>query len=34
MDACTLDVAVIGGGTAAKVFYGVPNPIAVGDPLH
>jgi len=31
LDACTLDVAVIGRETAAKVFVGVPAPTAVGD---
>ena len=30
LDACTIDVAVIGGG-AAKVFAGMPAPEAVGD---
>jgi hypothetical protein len=30
LDACTIDVAVIGGG-AAKVFAGMPAPVAVGD---
>ena len=30
LDACTLDVAVI-GSRAAKVFAAMPNPIAVGD---
>jgi len=31
LDACALDVAVIGRETAAKVFVGVPAPTAVGD---
>jgi hypothetical protein len=31
LDACTLDVAVIGRETAAKVFVGVPAPTAIGD---
>ena len=31
LDACTLDVAVIGNDTAAKVFVGVPEPIAVAS---
>jgi von Willebrand factor type D domain len=30
LDACTIDVAVIGSG-AAKVFAGMPAPVAVGD---
>jgi hypothetical protein len=30
LDACTLDVTVIGGDTAAQVFVGAPAPIAVG----
>jgi hypothetical protein len=30
LDACTLDVAVIGNDDAAKAFVGVPAPIAVG----
>jgi hypothetical protein len=30
LDACTLDVAVIGDGTAAKVLVDAPAPIAVG----
>ena len=30
LDACTLDVAVIGKDTAAKVFVGRPAPVAVG----
>jgi hypothetical protein len=30
LDACTLDVAVIGDETAAKAFVGAPAPIAVG----
>ena len=32
LDACTLDVAVIGSGTAARVFVGTPAPIAVAQP--
>jgi uncharacterized membrane protein len=31
LDACTLDVAVIGNDEAAKVFVGAPAPIAVGN---
>jgi hypothetical protein len=31
LDACTLDVAVIGNDAAANVFVGMPNPIAVGN---
>lgn len=31
LDACTLDVAVIGSETAAKVYVGTPRPAAVGD---
>ena len=31
LDACTLDVAVIGRETAAKVFVGVPAPTAVAE---
>jgi hypothetical protein len=31
LDACTLDVAVIGNDAAAKVFVDMPNPIAVGN---
>jgi hypothetical protein len=31
LDACTLDVAVIGNENAAKVYAGTPNPAAVGD---
>jgi hypothetical protein len=31
LDACTLDVAVIGDASAAKVFVGVRAPIAVGQ---
>ena len=30
LEACTLDVAVIGQDAAAKVFVGAPAPIAVG----
>jgi hypothetical protein len=30
LDACTLDVTVIGSETAAKVFVGLPKPVAVG----
>ena len=30
LDACTLDVAVIGSDTAAQVFVGAPAPVAVG----
>ena len=30
-DACTLDVAVIGSESAAKVYVGAPTPAAVGD---
>jgi hypothetical protein len=30
LDACTLDVTVIGSDTAAQVFVGAPAPIAVG----
>jgi hypothetical protein len=33
LDACILDVAVIGDDTAAKVFVGMPDPIAVGKPV-
>lgn len=32
LDSCTLDVAVIGSETAAKVFVGLPAPKAVGNP--
>jgi hypothetical protein len=32
LDACTLDVAVIGSKTAAKVFVGLPAPVANGNP--
>jgi hypothetical protein len=31
LDACTLDVAVIGSQSAAKVYAGTPKPGAVGD---
>jgi hypothetical protein len=31
LDACTLDVAVLGNNAAAKVFVDMPNPIAVGN---
>jgi hypothetical protein len=31
LDACTLDVAVIGNDAAAKVFVDMPEPIAVGN---
>jgi hypothetical protein len=31
LDACTLDVAVIGSGNAAKVYATTPNPVVVGD---
>jgi hypothetical protein len=31
LDACTLDVAVIGSNNAAKVFATTPNPVVVGD---
>ena len=31
LDACTLDVAVIGNDAAAKVFVSMPDPIAVGN---
>jgi hypothetical protein len=31
LDACTLDVAVIGSEEAAKVFVGVGNPVALGN---
>jgi hypothetical protein len=31
LDACTLDVAVIGNDAAAKVFVTLPQPIAVGN---
>jgi hypothetical protein len=31
LDACTLDVAVIGNDAAAKVYVGMPEPIAVGN---
>jgi hypothetical protein len=31
LDACTLDVAVIGNDAAAKVFVGAPDPVAVGN---
>lgn len=31
LDACTLDVAVIGNDAAAKVFVSAPNPVAVGN---
>ncbi|MGI8568361.1 MAG: hypothetical protein ACR2KT_04485 [Methylocella sp.] len=31
LDACTLDVAVIGSDAAAQVFVGAPAPIAVGN---
>jgi len=31
LDACTLDVAVIGSESAAKVYVGTPKPAAVGD---
>ena len=33
LDACTLDVAVIGDDTAAKVFVGALEPVAVGKPV-
>ena len=33
LDACTLDVAVIGNDAAAKVFVGAPDPVAVGKPI-
>jgi len=32
LDACTLDVAVIGSETAAKVYVGIPAPAANGNP--
>ncbi len=32
LDACTLDVAVIGKASAAKVFVGAPEPVSVGKP--
>jgi hypothetical protein len=32
LEACTLDVAVIGRAAAAKVYVGAPNPVAVGKP--
>jgi hypothetical protein len=32
LDACTLDVAVIGSETAAKVFVGLPAPVVNGNP--
>ncbi len=32
LDACTLDVTVIGTETAAEVFAGAPPPIAVVEP--
>ncbi|HVE81668.1 MAG TPA: hypothetical protein VND93_02425 [Myxococcales bacterium] len=32
LDACTLDVAVIGNAEAAKVFAGLPSPVSVGTP--
>jgi len=32
LDACTLDVAVIGDAAAADAFVGVPAPVAVGAP--
>jgi hypothetical protein len=31
MDACTLDVAVIGRAAAASIYVGAANPIAIGD---
>ncbi len=31
LDACTLDVAVIGNDDAAKVFVSLPQPVAVGN---
>jgi hypothetical protein len=31
LDACTLDVAVIGSENAARVYARTPNPVAVGD---
>jgi hypothetical protein len=31
LDACTIDVAVIGSNNAAKVFATTPNPVVVGD---
>ena len=31
LDACTLDVAVIGSSSAAKVYATMPNPVVVGD---
>jgi hypothetical protein len=31
LEACTLDVAVIGSSSAAKVFATTPNPVVVGD---
>jgi hypothetical protein len=33
LDACTLDVAVIGDNAAAQVFVGLPQPAAVGNPV-
>ncbi len=33
LDACTLDVAVIGKDEAAKVFVDMPEPVAVGVPI-
>ncbi len=31
LDACTLDVAVIGSESAARVYARTPDPVAVGD---
>jgi hypothetical protein len=31
LDACTLDVAVIGSSKSARVYTTMPNPVAVGD---
>ena len=33
LDACTLDVAVIGDDKAAQVFVNAPEPVAVGKPV-
>ena len=33
LDACTLDVAVIGDDKAAQIFVNAPEPVAVGNPV-
>jgi hypothetical protein len=32
LDACTLDVAVLGRSDAAQIYVGAPKPAAVGIP--